>query len=1726
MYLFHPSELAALLSSEFSVRFTQSLLHFLWQGLVVGLLVGMVDRLSRRASSDVRYAVGVAALLVMLGSMPATYVVLGFFPSDAAANAAGDVTAPADHAQAESTVGATISATPADASGVGVRPVSDVDQAAAASARQPRPSWTWQMLQSLSAWCAPYATVTYLLGVAIMLARLGLALRSGHVLRQSAATLTDPAILAMAARQARRLRLKVVPAIAWCQRAAVPLVVGIVKPVILLPTAIASGLAPDQLESLLAHELAHLKRLDLLVNLVQRLAESLLFFHPAVWYVSRRISIERENCCDDCVLAAGWGRVEYADALVRMAEVCATARGLAGLEGAATLAASGEGPSQFKRRVLRLLAAEDHLRLGLSRGWLLAAVGAVLLAITAVPLASRWKTEVKAGQDEAPAEAKSSGQDGARRALQAARLERRQYLDSTFPNEERLIKSEVFVAEQKRSKAQESLERARQLAAKGFIAPVQLEAAEVALSQAQAEATKAQARLDVLQKFKKAKTLTELDRKVVEAIEALLDQRVAWKASDQPLIFVLDELEKAHEIPVTIDLKEVRARGASPQTRVTIDVVDKPLREVFKAVLSSAELDFEVTVNGIHVPATVKRERDAPQGAATPVSEAGSMARIRVKYDIPGAEEEGKIFVQHIGGRDIIGTDGDKHLPTNPVKSGQTLELKDLDPGDYQVARHRLIRLGELGMSRFLDRQRFKLESGETKSIDFTRPQGQPVSGTVLGLEEAGLTAAVVNVCSENAKDDRSVSDLDVTLFDSRLCAADGKFKTDPLRQGKYTIVVEGYLPLTPEQRVQSGIIRPRFVGTAKLMVPAKGEPSPVEVRLEDTEKRADANVVATASLVIHYDLPGAEERGRFLVEGPQGSIGPETVGLLKVNYVKNGQKLEMASLPPGDYHVSRYRTLMLDESFGLNRFLDGRQFKLGEREMRALEFKRLNGRAVAGKILGLEGKGINKVLLNVCSPDVERLQTLGRPETTIFDALLCNDDGTFRTGPLEPGRYTIVAEAYLPLTPFEKASTGVITPRYVGVAKITVPESGETPAVEVKLEDARKEAADAADREQAWGDLTVQFAYDGPRPEPKMIQNTRDVGFFGREIPDLSLLVGDKGGLANVAVYVTSRELPIHPDERKRAEQPAEIKVVKGNYQPRIVPLTVSQTLKLINDLPVHLNFKCIGQVNGGFNRIVVSQTSFDARLDKAERLPIPLSDSVHPFLQAYVLSLAHPYAAVSSEDGIARLTNLPEGEWTFRFWHEKGGYLKSAETGQREFKIKIKPGANRLALRVTPEFTVKIDDSKQPADAPPEKPDVSRGPGPQPDAQVRKAIEQPGVAIIADKEGRIVDVAVGAPASDELLEQLALLSQLKKLHIETTHQLTARGFENLAATPALEALGLYEVILPQGSLASLARFANLKELSINECGLGDGDLEALSGLTKLRSLSLRGNAITDAGLAHVVKLTELEELDLGNSSSVGSQMQISDDGLMRLTALKKLKQLNLSSTRLPLGYSDQGLAVLPGFRELETLNLSGDGLSDAALAHIGRCAQLRSLGLHFGGFTDKGMADVGRLKRLERISISSGDLTEAGLLHLGSLPKLEFAELRTDGVSDRVLESLSRIPSLVRLDLYANSRPGVSQSAPPFTGAGLAHFKGHEGLRTLWLTNVEIDPGMLASLKELTQLGELTMMMPGLNDDEVRALQIALPKTRVSAMWGGHGIAPVQDLPRPRSTKRSEGK
>ena len=100
----------------------------------------------------------------------------------------------------------------------------------------------------------------------------------------------------------------------------VPMVVGHIRPVILMPIGLLAGLPINQVEAILLHELAHIRRCDYLVNVLQRAVESLLFYHPAVWWISRVIRTERENCCDDLVVATSGNAQEYALALTAIEE--------------------------------------------------------------------------------------------------------------------------------------------------------------------------------------------------------------------------------------------------------------------------------------------------------------------------------------------------------------------------------------------------------------------------------------------------------------------------------------------------------------------------------------------------------------------------------------------------------------------------------------------------------------------------------------------------------------------------------------------------------------------------------------------------------------------------------------------------------------------------------------------------------------------------------------------------------------------------------------------------------------------------------------------------------------------------------------------------------------------------------------------------------------------------------------------------------------------------------------------------------------------------------------------------------------------------------------------------------------------------------------------------------------------------------------------------------------
>lgn len=245
---------------------------------------------------------------------------------------------------------------------------------------------------------APYLLIAYSIGVGFMLARFGLSIVGSSRLRRTLQPITDSSLVKIIAEQSSRLGLKRIPVVALCQRVSVPVVVGIVKPMILVPPALLCGLDPHQLAAILSHEMAHIRRCDMIINLVQRIVEALLFFHPVTWWISRRISIERENCCDD-LAAAGCGRLTYAGALLRMAELCAGIRGLKIAPQLESLAVDGGSTSQLGYRIKRLLGEDHSPRISLTRGaFATIALAAVFGGLSMVAVAQSGGSDPMEGQ--------------------------------------------------------------------------------------------------------------------------------------------------------------------------------------------------------------------------------------------------------------------------------------------------------------------------------------------------------------------------------------------------------------------------------------------------------------------------------------------------------------------------------------------------------------------------------------------------------------------------------------------------------------------------------------------------------------------------------------------------------------------------------------------------------------------------------------------------------------------------------------------------------------------------------------------------------------------------------------------------------------------------------------------------------------------------------------------------------------------------------------------------------------------------------------------------------------------------------------------------------------------------------------------------------------------------------------------------------------------------------
>jgi formylglycine-generating enzyme required for sulfatase activity len=328
-------------------RLGWTLVHSLWIGVVVAALLSVTLVALRRRSPQARYLAACAAMILMAAAPIVTFPLV---PAPAQPLVAVAIAASA----AAPLPAVTLPDVPAAAPGVPAAAPPAVDPSSAGNetfaATVVRISHTLEP-------ALPWLTLAWLCGVmALSLWRLA-GWIGAQRLRRLAVPPSDPALAVRLKALARTLRVTRPVRLLESTLVRIPVVIGWLRPVILLPAGLATGLAADEIEAVLAHEFAHIRRLDYLVNLLQAAAETALFYHPAIWWVSRRIRAERENCCDDVAVGVLGNPVRYVEALATVANIGMPAS--ASREPRPAVVALGTSGRNLVDRVRRLLGLPD-----------------------------------------------------------------------------------------------------------------------------------------------------------------------------------------------------------------------------------------------------------------------------------------------------------------------------------------------------------------------------------------------------------------------------------------------------------------------------------------------------------------------------------------------------------------------------------------------------------------------------------------------------------------------------------------------------------------------------------------------------------------------------------------------------------------------------------------------------------------------------------------------------------------------------------------------------------------------------------------------------------------------------------------------------------------------------------------------------------------------------------------------------------------------------------------------------------------------------------------------------------------------------------------------------------------------------------------------------------------------------------------------------------------------
>jgi hypothetical protein len=661
-----------------------------------------------------------------------------------------------------------------------------------------------------------------------------------------------------------------------------PLAFGVFKPMVLVPLAFLTTLPTGQVEAILLHELAHIRRRDYLVNLLQSLMETVFFFHPAVWWISRQMRIEREYRCDE-IASTVCGVLEYTTALAARESLRSDSK--------FTLAPAATDGNLLTR--IRRLAKPTTS--GRSYGLCQFVVGstATCLLVTLMFTAYFGTAENSVVADDIPVvgvEELEAKEQGAKEQRAKEEEEKEEEAKEEEAKEEEAKEKEAKEKEAKEKEAKE--EEAKEKEAKEKedaqlgVKPIRdpfgaIRDGKVVGKKGE---RKGQCQITVFGTVVDGVT-GKLIEQGVAVQGGMLDPRspgmepgwgfslkrggratgrfsttINWSAGHRARVLVdgYEPVRVLTETPgpgvtrIEVTLRLPRSRTISGRV---LDHEFEPVvgASVFAVPLYSINLGGGKSINlkGDEVKTLVAKKTDEHgyfrnlpltslmrvavstshlDAWPTKVGEFDTDIVIRLpkpatfvlNYDIPGAPNEVEVGYRNISAVRMDAEQWKNVVPERvfTIKRGRT-ELKTLSPGFYLLSRRRTVQMKGVGRTIEMGSEYFYIEPGKTRTINWTRPAGGARVKVQLNWPKGTVVAGMYySLEAEKPRQEVTWMMTRNIVDGGPIDLTNGQLQSAQLAPGKYKLNVRVQLPISNERQLNSSPIFPDYTKTIEVIVP------------------------------------------------------------------------------------------------------------------------------------------------------------------------------------------------------------------------------------------------------------------------------------------------------------------------------------------------------------------------------------------------------------------------------------------------------------------------------------------------------------------------------------------------------------------------------------------------------------------------------------------------------------------------------------------------------------------------------------------------------------------------------------------------------------------------------------------------------------------------------------------------------------------------------------------